>query len=82
MARSDDQNNSRAGDILGLGDVVPGDSTAPHTSQRPDEVRKRHARMQEGADDMTNAAHEQPSSGGAASVDMGAGGEGTDIEER
>jgi hypothetical protein len=82
MARSDDQNTGRSGDILGLGDVVPGDSNAPHTSRHPDEVRRRHERMQEGADDLTNVTREQRPSGGAAGVDMGAGGEGTDIEER
>jgi hypothetical protein len=38
--------------------------------------------MQEGADDLTNVSREQPPNSGAASVDMGAGGEGTDIDER
>jgi hypothetical protein len=79
MDRSDDK-NQRAGDILGLGDVVAGDTTAPHASLDPEEVRKRRERMHEGADDMTSTTRDLPRGGGATGIDMGAGGEGTDIE--
>lgn len=81
MDRSDEQKGSRAGDILGLGDVVAGDNTAPHTSTTPEEARKRHERMQQGADDVTGKASDMPRGhGGATGIDMGAGGEGTDVE--
>ena len=79
MGRSDN-NVPRGGDILGLGDVVPGSGAPSHTSQDPEEVRKRRERMREGADDMTPVENDMPPSSGATSIDMGSGGEGTDIE--
>ena len=80
MDRPDEQKNPRAGDILGLGDVVGGDATLPRTSNDPEEVRKRHERMEEGADEVTGRATDIPRTHGATGIDMGAGGEGTDVE--
>ena len=81
MAPSDENQDKRAGDVLGLGDVTPGDSGISHASNDPDEVRKRRARMHEGADSLTAVESDVPHGGGATGIDMGAGGEGTDIEE-
>jgi hypothetical protein len=81
MARSDENQDKRAGEVLGLGDVTPGDSGIPHASNNPDEVRRRRARMHQGADSLTAVESEMPHGGGATGVDMGAGGQGTDIEE-
>jgi hypothetical protein len=80
MDRSDEQNNQRTGDVLGLGDVVSDESRPRHTSMDPEEERKRRARMQEGADDLTPASSDMPRRSGATGIDMGAGGEGTDVE--
>ena len=77
-----------SGDILGLGDVTP--SSGPNdeirnraSSPRPretEEARRRH-RMNEGADEvLPSEEHPAHHGSGAASVDMGSGGDGTDIE--
>jgi hypothetical protein len=75
-----DEKNLRAGDVLGLGDVVGGSEPLAHASQDPEEVRKRRARMEEGADDLTPASTDTPRGSGATGIDMGAGGQGTDVE--
>ncbi len=80
MARSDEKDPQRMGDVLGLGDVVAGDTAAPHTSQDPEEIRKRRERMHEGADELTEGTTDTPRRPGATGIDMGAGGEGTDVE--
>ena len=77
MARSDDQTTQRSGDILGLGDVVAGETPTPRDA---DDVRKRRERMQEGADDLTPTRTDETRGAGATGIDMGSGGEGTDIE--
>jgi len=78
---------ARSGDILGLGD-------AGLSSSRNDEIRnresswsdseeaKRRRRMNEGADELTpsTTGSEHQGGHGAAGIDMGAGGEGTDLE--
>jgi hypothetical protein len=79
MDRSDEK-NQRAGDILGLGDVVAGDTTTPPATADAEEIRKRRARMQEGADDVAGVSNDTPRGAGATGIDMGAGGDGTDIE--
>ena len=72
------------GEVLGIGHidtaVVNRESGVPPTSSA-DEAR-RHRRMNEGADELVPGTQSTPAQhgAGAASVDMGAGGEGTDIE--
>jgi hypothetical protein len=79
--RSDEARDKRAGDILGLGGVTGGDHTVNSLGSE-DEARRRR-RLREGIDDMvtgTSATDATPRTPGATSVDMGSGGEGTDIE--
>jgi len=80
--RSDEaRNQKRQGDILGLGGVTGGHHAVNSLGTEDEERRRR--RMREGADDLvtgTTATDATPQSSGAASVDMGAGGNGTDIE--
>lgn len=79
--RSDEARDKRAGDILGLGGVTGGDHTVNSLGTEDEERRRR--RMREGADDMvsgTTATDATPQSSGGTSIDMGSGGEGTDIE--
>ena len=81
---------ARSGDILGLGDAVPSKSSSSNDeitnreSSRSDssEEAKRRRRMNEGADELTpsTTGSEHQGGHGAAGIDMGAGGEGTDIE--
>jgi hypothetical protein len=76
-----------SGDILGLSNASSSSSTvndevvdrAP--SEAPSEVEKRRRRMSEGADEVTPSGETAYRHGsGATGIDMGAGGEGTDIE--
>ena len=79
--RSDEARDKRAGDILGLGGVTGGDHTVNSLGSEDEERRRR--RVREGIDDMvtgTSATDATPRTPGATSVDMGSGGEGTDIE--
>lgn len=73
-----------ARDILGLGGP---DSTVNNldTTNEPDlsassEREKRRRRMSEGADDLTPEASGMHRGKGATGIDMGSGGEGTDVE--
>ncbi len=81
MAPSDE----RAGDVLGLGDAGSSttnreDTVASSSDVETDQARRRR-RMSEGADEVTPSADTTPHRGsGATGIDMGAGGEGTDIE--
>ena len=89
MARQKNREKKRAGEVLGLGGAIPSEMNkeemtnreTPGSSLSDDEIRRR--RMNEGADelvpDITKPAPRRPGPG-AAGVDMGAGGEGTDIE--
>jgi hypothetical protein len=82
MAR---KRKDRVGDVLGLGDISsssvinhePG-VARPHES----DPEHRRRRMNEGADEITpTASGTTPTrSSGATGIDMGDGGEGTDIE--
>ena len=76
-----------SGDILGLSDASSSSSNvndeivnrAPSDSSS--EAEKRHRRMSEGADEVTPSGETAYRHGsGATGIDMGAGGEGTDIE--
>jgi hypothetical protein len=75
-----------ARDILGLGgpdsnvkNLEPaGPAVSSHDS---DEAARRRRRMNEGADELTpGPTGVNGGNGGATGIDMGAGGEGTDIE--
>ena len=81
--RSDEaRDQKRQGDILGLGGMTGGDH-AVNSLGTDDEKQRRRRRMREGADDMvtgTTATDATTQSTGGTSIDMGAGGEGTDIE--
>jgi len=79
--RSDEARDKRAGDILGLGGVTGKEH--PVNSLGAEDEEKRRRRMREGIDELTTgtAGNEPPSTGaGATSIDMGSGGDGTDIE--
>jgi len=73
-----------ARDILGLGGPdanVKNLESTPKVSSASDEQARRRRRMSEGADEVTTGsgtAYKQTD--GAAGIDMGAGGSGTDIE--
>lgn len=78
MARK--HNNERVGDILGLGDTPAGHANGNGPGRRHEsEAQHRHERMSEGADELTPEPRIPRHTPGATSVDMGAGGEGTDI---
>lgn len=84
MARKDKDSATRPGEILGIGraetsvtNVGPGSSPVSDS-----EAARRHRRMNDGADELlpeTESGSVQHG-GGATGVDMGGGGEGTDIE--
>jgi len=80
---------ARSGDILGLGDVTPGRGSDGITnressiSESSDEMerRRRMRRMNEGADEVAPSSDTGHQGGhGATGIDMGGGGEGTDLE--
>jgi len=80
MARK--KNKDRVGDVLGLGDIanspsVPADD---HIRNHADDAHRRHQRMSEGADELTPTATSPDRSSGATGIDMGSGGDGTDLE--
>ena len=72
---------SQSGDILGLGGSsvpkMPGD---PSASSDPESVRRRRERAMEGEGTVGHSGAGQHS--GATGIDMGSGGEGTDISGR
>jgi hypothetical protein len=69
------------GDILGLGDTPPQTSGNDVVGRaREDEAHRRRHRMSEGADELTPEPSAPHRSSGATGIDMGAGGEGTDVE--
>ena len=83
MDRSDERND-RVGDVLGLGNITPEPTDVDRTPlERAEESQqtRRHHRMERGADRILNRREEETRHPGATSIDMGAGGEGTDIEE-
>ena len=72
---------TQTGDVLGLGGSpvpkMPGD---PSASSDPESARRRRERAREDEEPLSREEAEQHS--GATGIDMGAGGEGTDITER
>jgi hypothetical protein len=80
MGRSD----KRAGDVLGLGNagssITNREDTFVNSSESETDEARRRRRMSEGADELTPVAGPPQRSSGATGIDMGSGGEGTDIE--
>jgi hypothetical protein len=77
MADTDDKITNG---ILGLGGApVPKEPTDPSAENDPESVARRRSRMREGDDEhvQTEALDRQHS--GATGIDMGAGGQGTDV---
>jgi hypothetical protein len=82
MAHKD--RDQRGGDILGLGGAAAplphSGSTAAFSSSESSQARRRR-RMSDGADELTPGTGDEHQGGaGATGIDMGGGGEGTDIE--
>jgi hypothetical protein len=83
MDRSDESKDTRTGDVLGLGSSAGTDAVEPPAHAADEDQQRRRQRMNEGADDITSPATESGGvhrGAGATGVDMGAGGEGTDVE--
>ena len=80
MARK--RNKDRVGDVLGLGNMSSGPSVpaGEHIRNEADEAHRRHHRMSEGADELTPTATSPDRASGATGIDMGSGGDGTDLE--
>jgi len=84
MARQKNGSDTRPGEVLGIGRIdtpaVKRESGFAPASSADDKRRDR--RMNEGADELVPGTQSTPAQhgSGAAGVDMGAGGEGTDIE--
>lgn len=80
MARSD----KRTGDVLGLGNagssITNREDTFDNSAERETDEARRRRRMSEGADEITPSADAPHRSSGATGIDMGSGGEGTDLE--
>ncbi|HEX4565970.1 MAG TPA: hypothetical protein VH138_05025 [Vicinamibacterales bacterium] len=84
MARDKKRSAEQPGEVLGIGHITPStvnDESRVRPPSSADEAR-RQRRMNEGADELVPGTQSTPAQhgGGAAGVDMGAGGEGTDIE--
>jgi hypothetical protein len=71
-----------ARDILGLGgpDSTVNKLDTPDASTPATEQKKRRRRMREGADELTPGPTAMTRTDGATGIDMGSGGEGTDLE--
>jgi hypothetical protein len=81
MARK--RNKERPGEILGIGDAASSSVRGYDAGRtRESEQEHRRRRMSEGADEVTSTASgTTPRHGsGATGIDMGSGGEGTDVE--
>jgi hypothetical protein len=76
------ESSKQTGDVLGLGGApvpkMPGD---PSASSDPESARRRRERAREDEEPSSRGEGEQQHSG-ATGIDMGSGGEGTDIIER
>lgn len=75
----------RDSDILGLSDVTPErniEQTDNPSFSSPSSVEhdRRRRRMSEGADELTPESPAPSRTPGATGIDMGSGGEGTDLE--
>ena len=73
----------RDSDILGLSDVTPErniEQTDNPSYSSSNERDRRRRRMNEGADELTPESPAPSRTPGATGIDMGSGGEGTDLE--
>ena len=75
-----DERSTRGGDILGLGDVVPESAGDPSGADDPESATRRRERALRGDEERAFARTPERTSG-ATSIDMGAGGSGTQIDE-
>jgi hypothetical protein len=87
MDRSDERKDNRSGDVLGLGGASIGgpekEPNEPRAHAVDEDQQRRRQRMSEGADEVTPGGAESGGvhrGSGATGIDMGAGGEGTDVE--
>jgi hypothetical protein len=83
MDRPDERKDVRDGDVLGIGGSAGGkDTMEPRGKAVDEDQQRRRKRMSEGADELTAGTERGGAHGGAGAtgVDMGAGGEGTDVE--
>jgi hypothetical protein len=82
--RSDERKDNREGDVLGVGGPISSNEPGEPRAHAVDkDQQRRRQRMSEGADEVTPSATETGTTHrgtGATGVDMGAGGEGTDVE--
>ena len=66
--------------ILGLGGApVPKSPDDPTTENDADSIARRRARMREGAEEPATPKEPDTQRSGATGIDMGAGGQGTDL---
>ena len=77
---ADRTDEKRGGDILGLGETTPGATDIANSATPETDEARRRRRMREGADDMTTGTGVTERGHGATGIDMGSGGEGTDLE--
>ena len=84
MDRPDERKDARDGDVIGIGGSINSDERVEPRGRAADEdQRRRRERMSEGADEVTPGGTERGGvhqGTGATGIDMGAGGEGTDVE--
>jgi hypothetical protein len=79
MARKHEKR--QVGDVLGLGGAAATPERNLPISQPHESAQEhRRRRMSEGADELTPSASAPHRSSGATGIDMGAGGDGTDLE--
>ena len=75
--------SSREGDVLGLGgSAVPKMPGDPSASNDPASVRKRRERAMSADEDAGVSQESDRQHSGATGIDMGAGGQGTDVSGR
>jgi len=78
MARK--SKKDRVGDVLGLGNASGSSVRNLEPAHHESDTEHRRRRMSEGADELTPTATAPDRSSGATGIDMGSGGEGTDLE--
>jgi hypothetical protein len=82
--RSDERKDTRSDEVLGPGGSAGGkDTIEPRGRTADDDQQRRRERMSEGADEITRGGGTESGAhrgAGATGIDMGAGGEGTDVE--
>lgn len=72
--------SSRSSDILGLsGSPVPKMPGDPSASDDPESVRRRRERARESDESMTRQEDADRQRSGATGIDMGSGGQGTNV---